>query len=237
VGQDGEVAHAVEVELTGGRQTRVVRVGDTIRVPEHARSSYVASVLDHLERVGFTGAPRALGTDDQGRRVLSYVEGQVPPGLPFDLGDEALVAGARLVRAFHDATAGSPLCAGQEVVCHGDLGPHNTVFRDDRPVALIDWDDGVGPGRRAVDFAHAVWCFADLTDGHVAVAEQARRAAVMCAEYPGMTTAIVVEELAARFGRARADHEAAGRLGGVEVFDGLLGWLDRHGATIAGAPA
>lgn len=54
-----------------------------------------------------------------------------------------------------------------EVVCHGDLGPHNTVFRDQSAVAIIDWDGEVSPGRRAVDFAHAVWCFrrSDRTGG------------------------------------------------------------------------
>lgn len=53
-------------------------------------------------------------------------------------------------------------------VLHG-AGPHNTVFRDGCPVAIIDWDDGVGPGSRAVDFADAVWGFADVTSDSVPV--------------------------------------------------------------------
>ena len=67
-----------------------------------------------------------------------------------------LVSAAALVRASHDARASLPLRDGHEVVCHGDLGPHNTVFRGDAAVATIDRDADVGPGRRAVDFAHAV---------------------------------------------------------------------------------
>ena len=74
-----------------------------------------------------------------------------------------------MIKAFHDATTTSPLRDGQEVVCPGDLGPHNTVFRGETAVALIDWNGELGPGRRAVDFAHAVWCFADLTEAGVPV--------------------------------------------------------------------
>lgn len=127
----------------------------------------------------------------------------------------------------------SPLRDGQEVVCHGDLGPHNTVFRGDAAVALIDWDADVGPGRRAVDFAHAVWCFADLTEAAVPVEEQARKTRLMCDAYPGMTPRVVVSELGDRFRRARAQHAEAGRTAGVEVFDRLLAWLMANGERVA----
>jgi hypothetical protein len=42
-------------------------------------------------------------------------------------------------------------------------------------MAIIDWDPDVAAGRRAVDFADAVWGFTDLTSDAVPVAEQARR--------------------------------------------------------------
>jgi len=45
---------------------------------------------------------------------------------------------ARLVRQFHDLTAGTPLAGDQEVVYHNDLSPKNTVYRDDR--------EGMRPG-------------------------------------------------------------------------------------------
>jgi hypothetical protein len=44
---------------------------------------------------------------------------------------ESLAGIARLVRQFHDLTAGTPLAGDQEVVCHNDLSPKNTVYRDD----------------------------------------------------------------------------------------------------------
>jgi hypothetical protein len=107
------------------------------------------------------------------------------------------------------------------------------VFRGERAVALIDFDAEVGPGRRLDDFAHAVWCVADLTEATVAVAEQARKAQLMCDTYGGIAVAAVIEALTARFHRARAQHLAAGRHGGVQAFDDLLRWTDLHGRRIA----
>jgi hypothetical protein len=52
-----------EQKLAGGAQTAgVVRVGATVRRPLHARSAYVHELLGHLERVGFTGAPRFVAS-------------------------------------------------------------------------------------------------------------------------------------------------------------------------------
>ncbi|HEX8347802.1 MAG TPA: phosphotransferase [Actinoplanes sp.] len=191
------------------------------------------ALLEHLADVGFAGAPRPLGYDGRGRQVLTFVEGDVPGAAPYGLSDARIRSATALIRAFHDAAATSGLCAGQETVCHGDLGPHNTVFRGEQAVALIDFDADVGPGRRVDDVAHAVWCFADLTERDVAVTEQARRAKLMCDTYGGVTVAMVVEALVARFDRARARHLAAGRHGGVRVFDELLGWMTVHGDRIA----
>jgi len=99
--------------------------------------------------------------------VLTFVVGTVPHVLPFDLSDEQLRSAAELVLAFHDTTATSPSHNGEDVVCHGDLGPHHTVFRGPRAIANIDWDSQVQPGKRVDEFAHAVWCFADLTEAAV----------------------------------------------------------------------
>ena len=74
-----------EQVLFGGNSiTGVVRVGDTVRRHAGPWSTSVDSLLHHLENVGFDGAPRALGYDDRGRQVLSYVPGYVDPN-PGDL--------------------------------------------------------------------------------------------------------------------------------------------------------
>lgn len=233
--QDGLVVDGVEQALTGGAQTAgLVRVGATVRRPAHPRSDRTQELLRHLEAAGFDGAPRALGYDEQGRELLSFVEGEVAVGPPFRLSDDCLLSATRLVKAFHDAASSSPLSEDQETVCHGDLGPHNTIFREGIAVAIIDWDEDIAAGARAVDFAHAVWCFADLTEPDVSLEQQARNTRLMCSAYTGMTPDVVVTELAARFRRARTQHATAGRTGGVAVFDRLIGWIERHGAEISG---
>src|SRR2546422_11379083 len=82
--------------------------------------------------------------------MLSLLEGDVPDELDAGYSDATLVAAARLIRRFHDATAGSPLAERCEVVCHGDLSPCNAVFRGGVPVALIDFDNAT-PGKRSDD--------------------------------------------------------------------------------------
>ncbi len=58
-----------ERALDGDRQTvGVVRVGDTVRQPLHARSEFVHALLRHLACVGFDGAPRVLEPTSRGGR-------------------------------------------------------------------------------------------------------------------------------------------------------------------------
>jgi len=97
------------VILRGGytNDGQVVRVGETVRRPWRKTSPATGALLVHLERVGFDGAPRFLGRDEDGRETLSYVDGEaaIEPQQPWALTDEALVSVARLLRAFHDAVA------------------------------------------------------------------------------------------------------------------------------------
>lgn len=217
----------------GAGEPGPVRVGDTIRRPAHRRSQDIDELLQHLADAGFAGAPRPLGYDDRGRQVLTFIDGEVPGAGPYRLSDARIRSAALLIRAFHDAAAPSVSGTGHETVCHGDLGPHNTVFRGEDAVGIIDFDADVGPGRRVDDLAHAVWCFADLTETEVDVAEQARKAALMCDTYGGVAVTEVVHALTARFDRARAQHLAAGRPGAAQVFDDLLRWMSLHGDRLA----
>jgi aminoglycoside phosphotransferase len=164
----------IEVPLSGGNVTAgVVRLGRTVRKPVTPATPAVQAVLGHLEEVGFTGAPRSLGLDDQGRQVLEHVEGPVAHGLPpMALADLTRVG--RLVRDLHDALASFRAPAGarwevaiapdrHELVCHHDLAPWNLVLGADRWV-FIDWD-GAGPGSRLWDLAYATQSFTPLHAG------------------------------------------------------------------------
>lgn len=145
-----------EVPLTGGNASEgVVRVGGTVRRPWGAHSDFTRLLLQHLEAVGFTGAPRYLGVDEQGRQILEYLEGWVPHQVT-RLTDQQVDAAGTLLQGFHESTRGSSLAGGEEVVCHGDLNLRNLVFRDRRPVALLDFDQAA-PGRAITDLAYLGW--------------------------------------------------------------------------------
>lgn len=122
-----------------------------------------------------------LGLDEQGREVLTYLEGEVPvyPTAPELWSEEVLGEVAGLLRRLHDATVGLDLPdsgwregaaapGGGEVVCHNDVAHYNTVFRDGRPVAFIDWDFAA-PGPRAWDVAFAAYRFVPLSPDQGAV--------------------------------------------------------------------
>jgi Phosphotransferase enzyme family len=228
-----------EVKLEGGRQSPgVVRVGDTVRRPVHRNSEFVHALLRHLDAVGFEGAPKLLGIDEEGREILTYVEGDVFAGPQDDsepaeiLSDAKLVSAARLIRRFHDATAGTPLAGEAEVVCHPDLGQHNIVFRDDEAVAIIDWDEDTAPGPRVLDFSHAVWCLAEVGEQGGELSEQARRVRLLCDEYDWEDGAAVIDEIEARFRRAGAWHELHGNAEAARIFAEMLDWIVEHGPAL-----
>jgi hypothetical protein len=154
--------------LPGGFINTVIRIGDTARRTPPASADFVERLLRHFESHDWTGAPRYVGIDEQGRQILQYLEGRVPWQAHQQAEFETppiLAAVATLVRQFHDMTAGTPLADGQEVVCHNDLSPKNTVYRDGtdgpRPVAFIDWDLAA-PGRRIADLAQVCWQYVGL---------------------------------------------------------------------------
>lgn len=139
--------------MSVGNAGLVVRAGDTVRRPAGPQTPAVAAYLRHLEERGFAGAPRFLGYDEQGREVLSYIEGDVPEPLPdWALTDEALVSVITLARALREASRGFtppedavwvwPPAPGWEgdVMGHNDVCRENVVFRDGRACALIDFD-------------------------------------------------------------------------------------------------
>jgi hypothetical protein len=162
--------------LPGGIAHRgdIVRIGDTVRRPVSGTSPATHALLQHLEEVGFDGAPRFLGIDDAGREVLSFIPGSavLAPYPAWALTDEALLSVAALLRRYHEAVAGfdpAPYAWPQsppaeyrgELVSHNDANLDNVVFRGSTAVALIDWDLA-GPGSRLWDVAGAARMWAPL---------------------------------------------------------------------------
>ncbi|MGI8551990.1 MAG: phosphotransferase [Dehalococcoidia bacterium] len=175
-----------EVNLFGGTHGPVIRIGDTVRREPRPSTSTVQCLLRHLERAGFDGAPRALGYDEQGREILGFIPGEVvgqgdggpPPA--YLRAESTLVDLARLLHRYHDATAGfvpppdaiwsfqTGAPRAGEVICHNDIGPWNTVFRNGRPHAFIDFDTAA-PGSREWDVAYALYRFIPFIPDEVCI--------------------------------------------------------------------
>ena len=192
----GEGGRVDEVELQGGFVTAVVRVGETVRRQPAERAEFVHELLELLEQQGWSGAPRFLGFDDEGREVLGFIDGYVAwdaQRRPATSSEDSLRSVGRLVREFHDLTAGTSLAGDQEVVCHNDLSPKNTVYADDgaRAIAFIDWDIAA-PGRRIHDLAFICWQYSDL--GHPDAQHVATQWRILCEAY-GAAPSIDLSEL------------------------------------------
>lgn len=202
--------------MPGGSASRVVRDGDTVRRDPGDRAEPVHELLRHFGQRGWTGAPRLLGTDGQGREVLTFLDGHVLWQSPADRvsSAESLAGVARLVRRLHDLTAGMPLADDQEVVCHNDLSPKNTVYRGDgegmRPVALTDWDLAA-PGARIHDIAHMCWQYLGLGPAAADVVAASHRVRLMCNAYGLSGRSRVVETILWWEDRCWRDRRRRGR--------------------------
>ena len=201
VGRWWQACGVAEELLRGGFVTEVVRVGDTVRRRPGRNAGFVHRLLEWLEWVGWDGAPRFRGVDEQCREILSFLPGHVPwqPAEQRRVrSDDSLAVAAGLVRQFHDLTAGTSLAGGCEVVCHNDLSPRNTVYRDRagvlRPVAFIDWGIAA-PGKRIHDIAHMCWQYAGLGPQIEDTARASCQIRIICDAYGLADRAAVVDTI------------------------------------------
>lgn len=163
-----------EEVIASGRVTTFRRRGDRIWRPHTANSRSVVQLLKHLEAKQFEGAPSLLAGDIEGGMEVSWLDGWVPEETEsWRLGLSAIESVGALLRRYHECAAGFTPSGGFEegpqsrarglVVCHGDIAPRNTVFRDGQAAAFIDWD-GIWIADPLWDLAHAVWQFGPICD-------------------------------------------------------------------------
>jgi Ser/Thr protein kinase RdoA (MazF antagonist) len=154
-----------EQELTGGNTTGVVRIGDTVHREAGPWTLTVQRLLAHVRAAGMIEVPEPLGLDDQGRDVPGW------PAPAWLWSEGVLVEAGRLLRRFHDATAGFhrsdavwrlPATEPAEVICHNDAAPYNMVFRDGRLAGLFDLDTA-SPGPRVRDLAYLAYRIAPFS--------------------------------------------------------------------------
>lgn len=185
----------VEERMPGGRNDGATRSGQTVRRPAGDHTPGVHALLRHLRAVGFTRAPEVLGIDEQGREVLSYLDGETVgdhrPWPAWAHSEAALLAAGRWMREFHDAarTFTPPsgarwfgdhdeLRAG-EVIGHHDAAPYNAVWRPvptasdpdaGELVGFVDWDLA-GPSAPVRDLAFLALTWVPLTARDIAIGD------------------------------------------------------------------
>ncbi len=253
----------MEDPLDAGRGGETaVRIGDTVRRTTGPWMETVHAFLEHLREHGFDRVPEVLGVDERGREILTFIEGEVladPAWRPGDPGlwptwartDESLVEVARLLSRLHCAAASFtprqpvwrsyawPELLPGEIVCHGDIGRHNTVYRDGRPWGFIDWDS-IRPNQPILEFATAAWNFVPLGDDHYfsrssfgARPDLPQRLALFAQEYDALTRSQVrwaLQEVIQRAPEAMRYWPQLIPLDAAAYFDlvsQLLRWLDR----------
>jgi len=161
-----------EEMLSGGYTTGAVLIGDVVYKRAGPWTPTVHALLRHLEDTGFDGAPRALGIDDEGREMLSYLPGDtVGDRLPWPqwvFAESTLLQVGRWLRRLHDATVSFRPPSDEQwfiggavrpglIVGHQDAAPYNAVMDGDRLIGFCDWDIA-GPSAREYDLAlSALW--------------------------------------------------------------------------------
>lgn len=225
-------------QLPGGNVGGAVRIGATVRRPTGAWTPAVHALLDHLRAQGVPHIPRALGYDERGREVLTYLPGEVVYVPEHRMDDEQLAALMRWLRVFHGASASfrpegvvtwrfeRRALAEHEIVCHHDVGWYNLAFTGARLTGVFDWDVA-GPGVPLDDLAFAAWNNVPLLD---IPEDAAARLKLMAEAYGDVDPRRILEHVRPRIAGSRRRIAAGAEAGdpGMQrlVQTGVLGKID-----------
>ena len=164
------LANMNERRLPGGNTGGACLVDGTVRRASGPWTPAVHALLDYLHAQGFAGAPRALGVDETGREVLSFMPGitvgDSKPWPAWVRSEAALLDVGDWLRSYHEIVAAFVPPADAcwrtsrrawrpgDVIGHNDAAPYNAVWRPaprdegdphsrglrGRLVGFIDWD-------------------------------------------------------------------------------------------------
>ncbi len=156
--------------------TRVIRVGNTVHRETGSWTPAVHDLLAFLASRDFAYSPRVLGFDTENREILSYLDGfSGADGWAPVVGEQGLTSFARLLRVYHDTVKdftpkpgavwayGAVTPRDGDIICHGDFGPWNGVWRGKEATGLLDWDFAY-PGPAMDDVAYALAYTAPFRD-------------------------------------------------------------------------
>ncbi len=174
-----------EERLEGGYVGGAVRVGDTVRRSAGPWTPAVHALLAHLAGKGFAGAPRPLGLDEQGREVLTFLEGETvgnrKPRPAWVHAEDTLDQVARWMRGYHQAVAdfvpppgavwrGGGAWSPGLIIAHNDAAAYNAAWHQGKLTGFFDWDFA-GPATPGQDLALAAFSWVPLHTREVVAAE------------------------------------------------------------------
>ncbi|MGE7604010.1 phosphotransferase [Peribacillus sp. NPDC097675] len=166
--------HSHEGLLTGGNVSKVYQSGHTVRRDLKPNSKRIHGLLKHLDKKGYHYAPKFHGIDENGREILSFIEGEAGhyPLKEYMWSDENLQGIAKMLRLYHDSVSDFPFDDGwrpidltpqhREVLCHNDFAMYNIIFHNERSMGIIDFDEA-GPGPRIWDIAYTLYTCVPLS--------------------------------------------------------------------------
>lgn len=221
-----------------------MRVGDSVRRPAQRWTPTVHALLRHLEAVGFEGAPRVLGFDEQGREMLSFLPGETIWESGWEelvFTDSALTQVGQWARRLHDATAtfvppeDAEWFAGRPwqpdlIIGHHDAAPWNAVWCDGRLAGFVDWDTA-GPSTREFELAYLALTWVPLIDpeyagplGFTTQLDRSHRFHLLLDAYGYDGDRLAFPALIARQARIRTEviHRLAAR--NEPMHETMLGW-------------
>jgi Phosphotransferase enzyme family len=179
-----------ELRLEGGNVDGAVRAGDTVRRSAGPWTAAVHALLAHLADKGFTGAPRPLGFDEQGREILTFLAGETigirKPRPAWVHAEATLVQVARWMRTYHQAVAdfipppgaiwrggpgawpgdpsawrGGGTWSPGLIIAHNDAATYNAAWHQGKLTGFFDWDFA-GPAPPEWDLALAAFSWVPL---------------------------------------------------------------------------
>jgi aminoglycoside phosphotransferase (APT) family kinase protein len=106
------------------------------------------------------------------------------------------------------------------------------VFRDDLPVALIDFDTA-SPGTRAHDLGYAAWLWLDFGSHAVVPSEQRRRLRLFIDAYGGIAPDVVLRSMIKRQMMLVAEGRKQGNQNMSDWAANCLEWTRHHALELA----
>jgi thiamine kinase-like enzyme len=157
-----------ELILTGGRVTKgVVKKGKYVYRPCCINSDFVHNVLLWLEKKDKSISPHFIGINDDGKEIISFLNGYSPENLG-DFGNTQLYEAGKIIKRLHNYLSDFLGCIEGQTVCHFDLSPCNFMFLDNIPYAVFDWDSAkIGDPKD--DLAYAIWMWCDIGNNNYTV--------------------------------------------------------------------